>query len=67
MQTGTLFKFDSVRSVFLERDEGNQYQVVSGLWDVAILEKLVLNAQIVFIAFGAGERDGVPPIWWTGS
>ena len=50
----TLFRYDSGR--FLARRNG-QYQVVSDLWRVAILEKMVLDTQTVFVAYGSGERE----------
>lgn len=55
-QKGALFPFDPDRGRFLER-VGDRYQVVDDLWNVAVLEKMIVEGQTVLIAFGAGERE----------
>jgi hypothetical protein len=50
-----MFTFDRESGVFLERD-GDQWSAV-GLWQVAFLEKRLVNGQTVFLAFGAGEEE----------
>lgn len=55
MRNNPFFRFDEESGRFFERIEG-QYQAIDNSHDVAVLEKMMVAGQTVFLAFGTGER-----------
>jgi len=50
------FSFDTVKDKYLERS-GGQYREIADYGDVAVVDRMVVNGQVVIVIFGTGERD----------